>query len=315
MARMIVVAGEALIDLLVHPDGRIDAVPGGGPFNTARTIARLGGAVRFMGRLSTETFGERLRASLAADGVDLALAETTEQPTTLAIAELDERGAATYRFHTAETSAPGLSREAVRSALATRPEAFHLGTLGLVLEPIASVLASEIDGVADETLVMIDPNCRPSVIADRAAYLDRLDRVMARADVVKVSSDDVAYLEPGVDAREAARTLLERGPSIVLLTDGGRGVAVITRTAMLDIPVPAVPVVDTVGAGDAFGGGFLARWIERGLGRADLADTAAVHDAVSFAIEVAGITCQRAGADPPRRAELGRDWPRSRSTR
>jgi fructokinase len=203
----------------------------------------------------------------------------------------------------------------VRSALATRPGAFHLGTLGLALEPIASTLAAEIESADDETLVMVDPNCRPSVIADRAAYVARLDGVFARADVVKLSGDDLAYLVPGVDPREAARTLLGRGPSVVLLTDGGRGVVATTRTATLDIEVPAVHVVDTVGAGDAFGGGFLARWVERGLGRADLADPAAIADAVTLAIEVAGITCQRAGADPPRRAELGRDWPTSRSTR
>ncbi len=307
MPRMIIVAGEALIDLLVHPDGRLDAVPGGGPFNTARTIARLGGAVQFLGRLSTDGFGERLRSSLADDGVDLTLAETTDLPTTLAIAELDEQGTATYHFHTAETSAPGLSLEAVRAALATRPAAFHLGTLGLALEPIASVLAGEVGGLGDETLVMVDPNCRPAVIADRMAYLARLDQVVARADVVKVSSDDLGYVAPGADVHEAARTLLDRGPSVVLLTDGGRSVVVVTRSATLDIPVPAVRVVDTVGAGDAFGGGFLARWVERGLRRADLADTAAVRDAVTLAIEVASVTCQRAGADPPGRDEL--DWP------
>jgi fructokinase len=307
MARMIVVAGEALIDLLVHPDGRLDAVPGGGPFNTARTIARLGGAVRFLGRLSSDRFGERLRASLSADGVDLSLAETTDLPTTLAIAELDDRGAATYRFHTAETSAPSLSRDAVRAAVATRPQAFHVGTLGLALEPIASALAGEIGAVGDETLVMVDPNCRPSVFGDRGAYLARLEPVLARADVVKVSGDDLAYLVPGTGSREAARSLLERGPAVVLLTDGGDGVVVLTRAATLDIPVPAVAVVDTVGAGDAFGGGFLARWIERGLGRAELADPVALRDAVTLAIEVAGITCRRPGADPPHRSDM--DWP------
>ncbi len=105
----------------------------------------------------------------------------------------------------------------------------------------------------------------------------------------------------------AARTLLERGPSVVLLTDGDRGVVVLTRAATVDVPVPSVAVVDTVGAGDAFGGAFLARWVERGLGRRDLADTDALREAVSLAIEVAGITCMRAGADPPHRAEL--DWP------
>lgn len=307
MARMIVVAGEALIDVLVHPDGRLEAVPGGGPFNTARTIARLGGAVRFLARLSTDRFGERLRASLSADGVDLSSAETTELPTTLAIAELDDRGAATYRFHTAETSAPSLSRDAVRAAVASRPQAFHLGTLGLALEPIASALAAEVGGIDDEALVMVDPNCRPAVIGDRETYLARLETVLARADVLKVSGDDLAYLAPGVGPREAAGSLLEWGPSVVLVTDGGHAVAVVGRAMTLQLPVPPVPVVDTVGAGDAFGGGFLARWIERGLGRAELADPAAVRDAVVLAIEVAGLTCQRAGADPPHRSELG--WP------
>jgi fructokinase len=313
MAPMIVVAGEALMDLILHPDGRLAAVPGGGPFNTARTIARLGGAVAFLGRLSTDRFGGVLREALVGDGVDVSFATSTDDPTTLAVAELDGGGAATYRFHTAETSAPGLTPETVRSALAERPAALHVGTLGLVLEPMAAALAEGVAGVGDETLVMLDPNCRAAVIRDRAAYLERLGAVMARADVVKVSGDDLDYLAPGVVAREAARGLLDRGPSVVLLTDGGRGVAVITRAWAVELAVPAVPVVDTVGAGDSFGGGFLARWIERGLGRAELADEVAVAEAATRAIEVASVTCQRAGADPPRRAEL--DWPPVPGTR
>jgi fructokinase len=307
MAPMIVVAGEALMDLILHPDGSLTAVPGGGPFNTARTIARLGGMVAFLGRLSSDRFGGMLRDALVRDGVDVSLAGSTDAPTTLAVAELDDRGAATYRFHTAETSAPGLTREAVTSALAGAPRAFHFGTLGLVLEPMASVLAASIADVAEGTLVMLDPNCRPAVIADRSTYLDRLRTVMARADVVKVSGDDLDYLAPGEPTPAAARGLLEHGPSVVLLTEGGRGVTLITRTGAVDLPVPAIPVVDTVGAGDSFGGGFLARWIERGLGRADLVDTVAVEEAVTRAIEVASVTCQRPGADPPRRSEL--DWP------
>ena len=307
MSPMIVVAGEALIDLLIHPDGRLAAVPGGAPFNTARTIARLGGAVAFLGRLSSDRFGGVLRERLASDGVDLSLAGTTDAPTTLAVAELDGDGAATYRFHTAETSAPGLTRETVRSALAARPAAFHLGTLGLVLEPMASALAAGVTGLGDETLVMLDPNCRPAVIDRRDAYLERLDAVLGRADVVKVSLEDLAYLAPGEAVSTAARALLERGPSVVLLTDGSRGVSIVTRGGAVAVPVPAVRVVDTVGAGDAFGGGFLARWIERGLGRSELADEAAVREAVTRAIEVASLTCRRPGAEPPLRVEV--DWP------
>ena len=307
MAPMIVVAGEALIDLLVDPGGGLTATAGGGPFNTARTIARLGGQVAYLGCLSSDRFGSTLRQALIGDGVDLSLALTTDAPTTLAIAELDERGAATYRFHTAETSAPQVGPEAVVAALATQPQALHLGTLGLVLEPIASALASGVADASSTTLVMLDPNCRPAVIADRTAYLARLDAVIARADVVKVSVDDLAYLDPGAATVDAARDIARRGPQVVLLTDGGRAVVVVAGDGTFEVPVPQVPVVDSVGAGDAFGGGFLARWIERGLGRTDLADAAVLRDTVALAIEVASVTCQRAGADPPRREELG--WP------
>ncbi len=301
---MIIVAGEALIDLLVHPDGSLAAVPGGGPFNTARTIARLAGEVAFLGCLSTDRFGTTLRGALADDGVDLSLVQPTDAPTTLAIAELDERGTASYRFHTAETSAPGLSGLAVRAALVTEPTAFHLGTLGLILEPMAGSLIAGLDSMPAATLVMVDPNPRPAVIHDRAAYLARLDQVWGRADVVKASREDLAYLAPDRTVEAAARDILDRGPSAVIVTDGGDGVLVVTRAETVAHRVPPIEVVDTVGSGDAFGGGFLARWIERGLGRDALVDAQSLRDAVAVAIEVAGLTSQRAGADPPRRSDV-----------
>lgn len=301
---MIVVAGEALIDLIVHPDGHLTAIPGGGPFNTARTVGRLGVDVGFLGRLSTDRFGGMLATALTDDGVDLRWASLTDAPTSLAVAELDATGAASYRFHLAETSAPTLSLDDVLVALRSEPQVLHVGTLGLVVEPIASALAAGIARAGPDTLVMVDPNCRPRVIRDRGAYLARLHGVLARADVVKVSADDLAYLDPDVRPREAARKLLANRSAVVLLTDGASAVCVLGPGFEIELPVPKVEVVDTVGAGDAFGGGFLARWVERGFGRSELADEAAVRDAVSLAIDVAVRTCLRPGADPPRRHEL-----------
>ncbi len=303
---MIVVAGEALIDLILYPDGRLNAVPGGGPFNVARTIARLGPDVAFLGCLSTDRFGGFLRASLEADGVGLGLAVTTEAPTTLAIAELDDRGVATYRFHLAETSAPGLELSDVLAALRSRPSALHVGTLGLVVEPMGEALATATAGLDPSTLLMVDPNCRPGVIADRDAYVSRLRTVVARADVVKASVEDLAYMTPDAASAHAARGLLSEGPSVILVTDGARAVRVLGRSYEFELPVPEAQVVDTVGSGDAFGGAFLARWIEGGRGRAELADTEAVRDAALVAVEVAGLTCGRHGADPPRRSEVPR---------
>ena len=237
--------------------------------------------------------------------MDLSFATETEAPTTLAVAELDALGAATYRFHTAETAAPGLTNADVDAAFATAPVAVHIGTLGLVLEPIATALADGIAHLARGTLLMVDPNCRPRVIPDRAAYVVRLHGVLARADVVKVSADDLDFLAPGRTALDGARDLLEVGATLVLLTDGARSVRLVGRSFEVELPVPPIRVVDTVGSGDAFGGGFLARWVERRLGRADLTDRSAVVEVASCAIEVASITCQRPGADPPTRAEVG----------
>jgi fructokinase len=305
--RVIVVAGEALIDLIVHPDGRLAAVPGGGPFNTARTIGRLGGRVGFLGRISSDRFGISLRRGLEADGVDLGATVTCDEPTTLAVAELDRRGAAEYRFYLAGTSAPGLVLDDVLAGLRSRPDALHIGTLGLVAEPIGSALAVGLDRLEPSTVVMVDPNCRPRVIADRAAYLRRLAEVLARADIVKVSADDLAFMSPGSDPATAARALLDVAPGVVLLTDGARTVRVFAHRYALDVPVPAADVVDTVGSGDAFGGAFLAWLMGSGGGRQGLAEAEVVREAVARAIEVARLTCLRPGADPPRRDEVS--WP------
>jgi fructokinase len=172
---------------------------------------------------------------------------------------------------------------------------------------MATALAGGVGIAGDSTLVMVDPNCRPPAIRDRATYLARLHGVLAWADVVKVSVDDLAYLAPGTEPTGAAREILGAGPAVVLMTDGAASVSVLTPDDAFDVPVPPVDIVDTVGAGDAFGGAFLARWIERGWGRAELADPAALREAVTLAIGVAIRTCERPGADPPRRDEL--DWP------
>lgn len=309
MACMIVVAGEALVDRIVQPDGSVADRPGGGPFNTARTIARLGMPVAFLGALSTDPSGAMLRRSLASDGVDLSLAVMTDAPTSLAIAMIDPDGTAQYRFETDGTSAGQLPREAVRAALAAGPAALHLGTLGLVLEPMATRITEALADLAPGTFVMLDPNCRAPAIRDRDAYLARLLDIIRHADVVKASRDDLEFLWPGMPAAVAAHRILAAGPSAVLVTDGARPVRSYTSAWTLDVDVPRRPIVDTVGAGDAFGGAFLARWTERGFGRAQLVDRSAVAESVQLASEVASVTCGRSGADPPRRSEV--NWPTS----
>jgi fructokinase len=302
---MIVVAGESLIDLIVGADGRVEAIPGGGPYTVARTLGRLGHAVSFLGRLSTDRFGSMLRAGLIADGVDLGLAPPTDAPTLLAVAELDASGAARYRFYVDGTAAPGLVMADVPDGLPATTTALHVGTLGLVFEPMAATIEALVAGVDPDVLVVIDPNCRPTAIADAPAYRGRIGRILGRVDVAKVSVDDLAWLDPGRDPLDAARRFLDRGPSAVLVTNGEQPVRLVTSSGVTALPVPVVRVVDSVGAGDAFGAGFLAAWIGRGRGRADLADRSALEAATSFAIRVGTLTTMRAGAEPPTMAELG----------
>ena len=302
---MITVIGEALIDLVAEPDGRILPRPGGGPFNTARTMGRLGAAPFYIGRLSADGFGGRLRDSLDEDGVTLAVAQPAEVPTTLAVVDLDAAGAAHYRFYLAGTSASALDQATLAAALPERLSALYAGSLALIMEPIATSIEGLVTtGVPPEVLVMIDPNCRPDAISDPGAYRARLAQILRRADVVKVSVEDLGYLWPGTRAGTAAAALLEQGPKLVLVTDGPRRARAFLPGEVLGIEVPAVKVVDTIGAGDAFGGAFLAWWSGNDLTKFDLHRKDAVREALRAAAEVASFTCTRAGADPPWLAEV-----------
>ena len=300
---MIVVAGEALVDLVIDPAGRVEAKLGGGPFNAARTIGRLGGDVSFLGSLSLDRFGRMLHDQLVADGVADDLVSFTELPTTLAAAELDDSGSATYRFYITDTSAPLVSS----AALPAGTRIFHVGTLGMVLEPMGATMEALVVAAPADVLVLLDPNCRPRVTPQRDEYLGRLSRMAAHADVVKVSTDDLEFIAPGDHGGAIAR-LLAGGTAVVLHTDGGDSVKIHTAAGVDRVEVPKVQVVDTIGAGDSFGGAFAAWWHQSGLGRTDLPDAGALRAATTAAVQVAAINCTRAGAQPPTREELGVAW-------
>ncbi|HEX5828922.1 MAG TPA: PfkB family carbohydrate kinase, partial [Candidatus Limnocylindrales bacterium] len=152
---MIVVAGEALVDLIVRADGSLVAVPGGGPYNAARAVGRLGVPVAWLGGLSSDRFGRQLEVGLVEDGVSLALVQRTDAPTTLALAELDAGGAATYRFYTQGTSAPLVLPGPLHRGLPAGTRAVHAGTLGLVLDPMATTLEALVAALPEDVLVLV----------------------------------------------------------------------------------------------------------------------------------------------------------------
>lgn len=301
---MIVVAGEALVDVAVSPRS-VTLTPGGAPFNVARGCARLGAPTALLAAVSTDGLGQRLARELAGAGVDLRWIERTPLPTTLALAHVDAQGVAAYRFYVAGTSAPTLDAAALPAGAST----FVTGGLGLALEPMASCVERLLHDVPDEVLVVVDVNARPAVIDDVASYRGRaLGAIAPRADVLKVSDEDVAVLFPGATVREGAAELVAAGASLVLGTAGGGSTTLMAASGTAEVAVSSVAVVDTIGAGDAFTAGFTVWWREHGFTRTELADVDTVRRGVVAAHAVASIVVTRPGADPPTRADLPTDW-------
>jgi fructokinase len=310
---MIVVTGEALIDLIPTPTGDLGIHPGGGPFNTARWLGRLGADVAFLESIAADPLGQRLRDELVAAGVSLDLVVATKLPTTLALVQLDAAGAAQYSFYT-NTSMSDVWPEQVTELLPAELDALYLGSIGLVLEPAASAGLRAVELARGRgALVMVDPNVRAGLIDDRSVYLRRLEAVLAQTDILKLSVDDLDWLAPDEPPVTAARRYLDFGVQAVLLTAGAAGATVLTADGAVEeiAPVP-VDVVDTIGAGDAFSAGFLAHWLRSGRGKrfpatlpppASSADAAAVVEAAQFAARVAALACSAQGAAPP--ADLG----------
>lgn len=304
---MILVAGESLIDLIVGPDHGVHASPGGGPFNAARTIARLGQPTRFLGRFSDDPFGQLLTGKLAQDGVELAIPGWVAEPTALAIVAVGGLGVPEYWFHVAQTAGFVLDQPTAQRALRADVTAVHIGSLGLVVDPMASELERLVQRLSPDVLLLLDPNWRAQVIPDADAHRARLRRLLLRTDILKTSTEDLSFLVPGRGIADAARILLDWGARCVLVTDGPSSIHAFTGGDQIAVQVPPVEVVDTVGAGDAFGGAFLAWWAERGLARENLAHSPQLLAAVTAAARVASLTCARAGAEPPWRHELDTD--------
>jgi fructokinase len=301
---VIVVGGEALIDMVQDGDGTRRPSPGGGPFNTARALARLGVPTAFLGHLSDDEYGRLLADRLAADGASLALATVGHEPTTMAVANVDADGLAEYEFVIEGTSAPNLTPDMLPRALPSEVNGFHVGTLGLVLQPMASSLVELVKREGQSRLVMLDPNIRPLVISD-GEYRPRLDWMISHSTIVKASAADLDWIYPGLDHVAAADRILAAGVRLVLVTLGADGAYGATQDHRVAVSAVPVHVVDTIGAGDAFGAAVLAWLHDRDRLRPDFSLAAEeVESLLDFACLAAALTCTRSGAEPPWRSEM-----------
>ncbi|AYC42134.1 carbohydrate kinase family protein [Streptomyces griseorubiginosus] len=301
---MIVVAGEALIDLVPQGRGALASLKpalGGGPYNTAVALGRLGSPTAFCSRVSLDAFGDALLDGLREAGVDVSAVQRGTEPTTLAVASIDDGGSAAYSFYVDGTADRLFTAPA---ALPSGTRAVSFGTCSLVLEPGASAYEELLRAAAAQgVFTALDPNIRAGLIPDADAYRARFKSWLPSVSLLKLSEEDALWL--GGTPRE----WLAAGPSAVVVTHGGDGLSVFTRDgSALPVPGEKVDVVDTIGAGDTVNAALL-----HGLAALDALSPAAlaalrVDDwtrLLRFAARAAAITCSRAGAEPPYAAEVG----------
>jgi fructokinase len=302
---MILVAGEGLVDLVVT-DGAILPSPGGGPYNTARALGRLGASVGFLGRLSRDHFGSMLTKVLAESGVSLDYTSRGPEPSALAIAHRSAEGEADYSFYLGGTTLAEMGLEPFR-APAADVRALCVGSIALALEPSASALEDLVERERRKRIVVIDPNVRAAAISEHDGYRARFKRCCRAAHIVKLSASDASWLLPGMGQMEVATRLLDLGAELVVMTLGGDGAIATTRRAQGRVRSQPIDIADTIGAGDAFGAGLLVALEQRGaLARESLAVLAEadLEYVLRFASAVAALTCARSGAETPTLSEV-----------
>ena len=307
---MILSCGEALIDMLPRDTaaGEPAFAPyaGGAVFNTAIALGRLGAPSGFFTGLSTDLFGQILDQTLAASDVDTSLCARSARPTTLAFVKL-VNGQATYAFYD-ENTAGRLLSVADLPDLPASIDTLFFGGISLVNDPAATAYETlQARANAAGRVTMIDPNVRPGFIQDADTYRARIDRMIATADIVKLSDEDLHWLYGDAPVDDLARTILSKGPKVVFITEGAKGARAITATQDRFIAATKVTVADTVGAGDTFNAGVLAALLLQGsltkAGVAALPDST-LDAALTLGTRAAAVTVSRPGANPPWSREL-----------
>jgi fructokinase len=298
----VLVVGEALVDVVRRPGAPVQEHPGGSPANVALGLARLGRRVDLLTRIGDDERGRAVRAHLESSGVRLVPGSVTGERTSTAAASLDAAGAASYDFDL-DWRLPAEPPSDVAACV-------HTGSIAAFLPPGGDAVLALIEKYTGRSTISYDPNARPRLMGDPVTARLRVETFVAHADVVKVSDEDLAWLTPGDEPVDVATRWLASGPAVVVVTLGGEGAVAVGRAGVVRVPAPQISVVDTVGAGDSFMAGLLDHLATLDLlgpdRLADLRDldTAELTRMLTHAARIAAITCTRAGANPPTRADL-----------
>jgi fructokinase len=304
------VIGEALVDMV--PDratGQYREAPGGSPFNVAVGLVRLGNRTSLMARFADDRFGRLLRDAAAAEGIDLGGAPRAAERASVAIASVDDAARATYDFDIEGTADWQWTAAELRE-LSSETQVVHFGSIASWTPPGSERIADLVGELRARSGVLIsyDPNIRPAAIGGRERGVGLVEGSVRRSHVVKASRDDVDWLYPQLAMADVAARWIDLGAKLVVVTDGADG-ATAYRSTRLPVRRPGrrVAVVDTIGAGDAFTSGMLTGLVQRRLhrdGRLEQVSDGRLADVIDEAVLISAITCERAGADPPRLDEV-----------
>ena len=294
------VVGEVLIDLI--PDGS-DRKPiiGGGPANTAKALSRLGIDTQFIDGISTDDFGQMAKGELVSAGVKLDYVKFSNKPTCLAIVSLSDLGSASYKFVIENTATFDFTSDWLPNPQSERPSLLHIGTLATAIEPGASVLFQWAQSVAKVAPIVFDPNIRPAVISDRDLYVKQVELWVSISSAIKVSDEDIRWLYPSLEIDQVVNNWLAKGPSLIVVTYGDKGLAGYRIGEEVIVDSVKVAVADTVGAGDTVGAILVEAIVKDGL---DTLSGVRLEKLLNRAAKAAAITVSRSGANPPTLEEI-----------
>jgi fructokinase len=294
------VAGEVLIDLI--PDGsERKPIVGGGPANTAKALSKLGIDTQFIDGISSDEYGQMAKEELVESGVKLEYIKFSDKPTCLAIVSLSESGSASYEFVIENTATFDFNSTWLPNPQTERPALLHIGTLATVIEPGASVLFEWVQSVAKVAPIVFDPNIRPAVMNDREQYVKQVERWVSVSSAVKVSDEDLKWLYPTLEIDQVVNNWLAKGPSLIVVTYGDKGLAGYRQGEKVSVDAVKVKVADTVGAGDTVGAILVEAIVKDGL---DALNGVRLEMILKRAAKAAAITVSRSGANPPTLKEI-----------
>ena len=294
------VTGEVLIDLIPEGADRKPIV-GGGPANTAKALSNLGIDTQFIDGISTDEYGLMAKDELVKSGVELDYVKYSDKPTCLASVSLNNSGSASYEFVIENTATFDFTPDWLPNPQIERPVLLHIGTLATAIEPGASALFDWAQSIAKIAPIVFDPNIRPAVVSDRKQYVKQVEKWISISSAIKVSDEDIRWLYPLFEIEQVVNNWLAKGPSLIVVTYGDKGLAGYRAGEKVIVDAVKVVVADTVGAGDTVGAILVEAIVKDGL---DTLSGVRLEMMLKRAAKAAAITVSRSGANPPTLKEI-----------